>query len=53
MSTESHPIKVAPTAPSDNMRADEIAIKTAKTGKVTEVVAVMSMFIKKMRFTEH
>jgi hypothetical protein len=28
-------IKVATTAPSDNMRANKIAIKTAKTGKVT------------------
>jgi hypothetical protein len=29
------------------MKADEIAIKTAKTGKVTAVVAVMSVFSKK------
>ncbi len=43
-STEPHPIKVAATAPSDNTRADEIAIETAKAGKVTAVVAVMSMF---------
>jgi hypothetical protein len=47
LSTEPHPIKVAATAPSDNMKADEIAIKTAKTGEVTAVVAVMSMFCEK------
>jgi hypothetical protein len=29
------------------MRADEIAIKTAKTGKVTAVVTVISIFCKK------
>jgi hypothetical protein len=29
------------------MKADQIAIKTAKTGKVTVVVAVMSIFSKK------
>jgi hypothetical protein len=39
-------IKVATTAPRDIMRAYEIAIKTAKTGKVTAVVAVMSIFCK-------
>jgi hypothetical protein len=43
LSTEPHPIKVATTAP-DNIRADEIAINTAKTGKVTAVVTVMSIF---------
>ena len=37
-----HPIKVANTALSDSTKADEIAIKTAKTGKVSVVVAVMS-----------
>ncbi len=47
MSTEPRPIKVAATAPSDHMRADEVAIKTAKTGKVTAVVAAMSIFCKK------
>jgi hypothetical protein len=47
LSTEPSPIKVANTAPSKTMRADEIAIETAKTGKVTAVVAVMSMFSKK------
>ncbi len=34
-----HPIKVLNTAPSETTKADEIAIKTAKTGKVTAVVA--------------
>jgi hypothetical protein len=28
-------------------RADEVAVETAKTGKVTAVVAVMSMFSEK------
>ncbi len=45
--TEPHPIKVAATAPSKTTRADEIAIETAKTGKVTAVVVVMSIFSKK------
>ena len=39
-----HPIKAADTALSQTMKADEIAIKTAKTGKVTAVIAVMSIF---------
>ncbi len=47
MSTEPRPNKVATTAPSDNTRADEIAIETAKTGKVTAVVTVMTIFSKK------
>jgi hypothetical protein len=47
LSHKPHPIKVANTAPSETTRADEIAIKTAKTGKVTVVVAVMSIFSKK------
>jgi hypothetical protein len=47
-STESHPIKVINTAPSETTRANEIAIKTAKTVKVTAVVAVMSVFCEKM-----
>jgi hypothetical protein len=38
MSTEPHPIKVANTAPNNNMRANEIAIETAKTGKVSAVL---------------
>ncbi len=41
------PIKVANTALSETTKADEIAIETAKTGKVTAVVAVMSIFSKK------
>jgi hypothetical protein len=45
-STMPRSIKVAATAPSETTRADEIAIETAKTGKVTAVVAVM-IFSKK------
>jgi hypothetical protein len=41
------PIKVVDTALSETMKADQIAIETAKTGKVTAVVAVMSIFSKK------
>jgi hypothetical protein len=37
-------IKVANTAPSETRRADEVAIETAKTCKVTAVVVVMSIF---------
>jgi hypothetical protein len=40
-------IKVVNTALSETMKADEIASKTAKTGKVTVVVAVISIFKKK------
>jgi hypothetical protein len=40
-------IKVAHTALSETTKADEIAIETAKTGKVTAVVAVMRFFSKK------
>ncbi len=47
LSTEPRGIKVASTAPNEITRADEIAIETAKTGKVTAVVAVMSIFSKK------
>jgi hypothetical protein len=47
MATEPHPIKVTNTAPCDNVRADEIAIETAKTGKVIAVVAVMIIYCKK------
>ncbi len=42
-----HPIKVVNTALSETTKADEIASKTAKTRKVTAVVAVMSIFKKK------
>jgi hypothetical protein len=47
MSTTAHPIKVINTAPSKTTRADEIAIETAKTSKVSAVVAVMSVFCRK------
>jgi hypothetical protein len=47
LSTEPSPIKVTNTAPSETMMADEIAIETAITGKVTAVVVVMSIFSKK------
>jgi hypothetical protein len=47
------PIKVVNTALSETTKADEIASETAKTGKVTAVVAVMSIFKKnKMRIAE-
>jgi hypothetical protein len=41
------PIKVANTALSETTKADQIAIETAKTGKVTAVVAVVSIFSRK------
>ncbi len=41
------PIKVVNTALSVATKADEIAIETAETGKVTTVVAVMIIFKKK------
>jgi hypothetical protein len=44
MSTGSRPIKVVDTAPRNTMRADKIANATANIGKVTAVVAVMSIF---------
>jgi hypothetical protein len=47
LSTKPHPTKVAATAPSKTTRADEIVIETTKTGKVSAVVAVMSIFSKK------
>ncbi len=47
MSTEPCPVKVANIALSETLKADEIAIKTAKTSKVTAVVVVMSIFSKK------
>jgi hypothetical protein len=43
LSTEPFPIIVVDTAPFNNMKADEIVIETAKTGKVTRVVAAMSI----------
>jgi hypothetical protein len=47
LSTEPHPIKNADAAPSEATRADEVAIETAKTSKVTAVVAVMNIFSEK------
>ncbi len=47
MSHKPRPIKVVDTALSETTKVDEIASKTAKTGKVTAVVAVMSIFKKK------
>ncbi len=41
------PIKVANTALSETTKADEITIKTSKTGKVTVVDVVMSIFKRK------
>jgi hypothetical protein len=41
------PIKVVNKAPSETTKVDEIAIETAKTGKVTAVVVVMSIFSRK------
>ncbi len=45
LSTEARPIKVVNTAPSNTMRADETANEAAKTGKVTAIVAVVSIFL--------
>jgi hypothetical protein len=47
LSHKPHPIKVVDTALSVAIKADEIAKETAKTGKVTAVVAVMSIFKRK------
>ena len=47
MSHKPRPIKVVKTALSVATKADEIALETAKTGKLTAVVAVMSIFKKK------
>jgi hypothetical protein len=41
-------IKVVNTALSETTKADEIAKETPKTGKVTAVVVVMSIFKKKI-----
>jgi hypothetical protein len=43
LSTEPRPINVANTAPKKTTRSNKITIETAKTGKVTAVVAVMSI----------
>ncbi len=42
-----HPVKVIDTALSKATKADKIAKKTTETGKVTAVVAVMSIFKQK------
>jgi hypothetical protein len=47
LSHKPRPIKVVDTALSETTKADVIASKTAKTGKVTVAVAVMSIFKKK------
>ncbi len=47
MSHKPRPIKVVDTALSIATKADEIAKETAETGKVTAVVAVMSIFKRK------
>ena len=47
MSHKPRPIKVVETALSVAMKADEMAQETAKTKKVTTVVAVMSIFKRK------
>jgi hypothetical protein len=47
LSHKPRPIKVANTAPSETTKADEITSKAAKTGKVTALVTVMSIFKRK------
>jgi hypothetical protein len=47
LSPKPRPIKVVNTALSVATKADEIAKETAETGKVTAVVAVMSIFKRK------
>jgi hypothetical protein len=47
LSHKPRPIKVVNTALIETTKADEIASETAKTGKVTAVVAVMSIFSRK------
>ncbi len=47
MSHKPRPIKFLDTVLSVATKADEIAKETAETGKVTAVVAVMSIFKKK------
>ncbi len=47
LSHKPRPIKVINTAPSETTKADEIASETTKTGKVTAVVKVMSIFSRK------
>ncbi len=52
MSHKPRLIKVVDTALSAATKADEIAKETTETGKVTTVVAVMSIFKKKMQIAE-
>jgi hypothetical protein len=47
LSHKPRPIKVLGTALSETTKADEIVSETAKTGKVTAVVAVMSILKRK------
>jgi hypothetical protein len=47
LSHKPRPIKVIDTALSETTKADEIASETAKNGKVTAIVVVMSIFKKK------
>jgi hypothetical protein len=47
MSHKPCPIKVINTALSETTKADQMGIETDKTGKVTAVVTVMSIFKKK------
>jgi hypothetical protein len=47
LSHKPHSIKVVDTALSVDTKADEIAKETAETGKVTAVVAAMSIFKRK------
>jgi hypothetical protein len=47
MSHKPRPIKVVNTALSEATKADEITKETAKTGKMTVVVAAMSIFKRK------
>ncbi len=46
LSHKPHPIKVIDTALSVATKADEITKEIAETGKVTAVIAVMSIFKK-------
>jgi hypothetical protein len=47
LSHKPRPIKVVDTALSETTKADEIASETTKTGEMTVVVVVMSIFKKK------
>ncbi len=47
LSHKPHLIKVVDTAHSETTKADQIAIETAKTGKVTAVVTVKRIFSRK------